>query len=316
MNNTIASTSAPNIPIATVAMSYGMTSVQSFPSANPTGSSTDASSGAFPTLPLFPVTPAVVTSLITAGTQTATTHSQANRVHSNYNPTIPPPWGLLSQNATNNPYSAPYGGASSFNPPFPGGANGSNPDSRWLGGYDPGRGENGAGRSNVPNQEGFHDQHDPGGNRQHRAWRGADGNAPDGFHYLDRDRNAHRDRQEQQRLPFAKFPEFDGSDPWKGFITSFETVCVYYDLGEIDRLQWLLLSLRGRARTFAASLPHELQNNYDDLVRQLEQRFEPCSTQVALSLLHQASQYEGESLSEFADRIRELAQQASQPENG
>ncbi len=37
---------------------------------------------------------------------------------------------------------------------------------------------------------------------------------------------------------------------------------------------------------------------------------------MSLSLLHQATQYEGESFSEFADRIWELAQQASQPENG
>ncbi len=36
--------------------------------------------------------------------------------------------------------------------------------------------------------------------------------------------------------------------------------------------------------------------------------FEPCSTQVALSVLHPASQFEGEALCKFADRIRELAQ--------
>ena len=48
----------------------------------------------------------------------------------------------------------------------------------------------------------------------------------------------------------------------------------------------------------------------------LEQRFEPCSTRVALSLLHQASQYEEESLCEFPDRIRELAQRTNQSEHG
>ena len=80
-------------------------------------------------------------------------------------------------------------------------------------------------------------------------------------------------------------------------------------------MEWLHLCLRGKAQSYVTSLSYEIQKNYDDLVHQLEQRFEPCSTQVALSLWHQASQYEGELLCEFADRIRELALQASQPEN-
>ncbi len=211
MNNSIVSTSAVNVPIATVAMSSGMTSAQSLPSANPTGSSTNASSGTSSTLPLFPMTPAVVTFLITAGTQTATTHSQANRIPYDYNPAIPPPWGLLSQNTTSNPYFAPNDGTSCLTTPFPSEGNGNNVDNRWRGGYDPGRGEYGAGRTYVPNQEGYHDQHDPGGNRQHRAGRGMNGNAPDGYRHRDRDRNAHRNRPEQPRIPFPKFPEFDGS---------------------------------------------------------------------------------------------------------
>ncbi len=151
---------------------------------------------------------------------------------------------------------------------------------------------------------------------QHRAGRGMDGNVPDGYRHRDRDRNGHRNRQEQLRIPFPKFPEFDGSSSWKSFIASFVRVCVHYDFGEQDMVEWLLLCLRGKAQSFVTSLPYEIQNNYDNLVRQLEQRFEPCSTQVALSLLRQAAQYEGESLCEFADRIRELALQASQPENG
>ncbi len=316
INNTIASTSAANIPIAAVAMSYGMTSVQSFPSANPTGSSTNASSGVFPTLPLFPVTHAVVTSLITAGTQTATTHSQVDRIPSDYNPMIPPPWGLLSQNMTSNPYNASNDGTSCLNTPFSGGGGGYNVGNRWRGDYDPGRGEYRVGRMYVPNQVEYHDHHDPGGNRQHHAGRGVDGNAPNGYRHRERNRNAYRDRQEQQRLPFPKFPEFDGSGSSKSFIASFGKVCTHYDFGEQDMVEWLHLCLREKAQSYVTSLPYAVQHNYDDLVRQLEQRFEPCSTQVALSLLHQAAQSEEESLCEFADRIRELAQQASQPENG
>ncbi len=316
VNNSIASTFVSNIPIATVAMSSGMTSAQSLPSANPTGSSTNASCGASSTLPLFPVTPAVVTSLITEGTQTATTHPQVNRIPFDYYPTVPPSWGGTSQHSAHTPYYAPYGGTSSCFPPLPGAANGNNPDSRWMGGYDPGRGMYDAGQVTAPPRDGSRNQHDPGGSRQRHVSRRADGNAPDRFRHMDRDRNAHRDRQEQQRLPFPKFPEFDGSGSWKSFIASFVRVCVHYDFGEQDMVEWLPLCLRGKAQSYVTSLPYEIQNHYDDLVRHLEQRFEPCSTQVALSLLHQAAQYEEESLCEFADRIRELALQASQPENG
>ncbi len=175
---TLASSLA-NTATTTVAMSSGMTSAQSLPFENPIGTTIHASSSASSTLPLFPVTPAVVTSLITGGTQTATTHSQANRIPSDYYPAVPPPGGLTSQHTTHNPYYAPDGGISSLYPPFLGGTNGNNPDNHWMGGYDPGRGMY---------------QQDQGGNRRHSVSRGADGNAPDGFCHMDRDRNAHRNR--------------------------------------------------------------------------------------------------------------------------
>ncbi len=93
-------------------------------------------------------------------------------------------------------------------------------------------------------------------------------------------------------------------------------MCIHYDFGKQDMVEWLHLCLREKAQSYVTSLPYEVQHNYDDLVRHLVQRFEPYSTQVALSLLHQAAQYEEESLCEFANKIRELALQASQPENG
>ncbi len=144
------STAAASNSIATVAMSSGMTSSQSLPSANPIGMSTYASSSTSSTLPLFPVTPAVVTSLIMGGTQTATTHSQANRIPSDYNATVPPPWGGTSQHTTHTPYYAPYGGTSRLLPAFPGGANWNNPSNHWMGDYDPGRGMYDAGQVNAP----------------------------------------------------------------------------------------------------------------------------------------------------------------------
>ncbi len=158
-----------------------------------------------------------------------------------------------------------------------------------MGGYDPGRGMYDAGQVNALPRDGSRDQHDPGGGRPHRVGRRAAGNAHDGFRYRDRDRNAYRDRQEQQRLPFPKFPEFDGSGSWKSFIASFGKVCIHYDFSEQDMVEWLHLCLREKAQSYVTSLPYEVQHNYDDLVHHLEQRFEPCSTQVALSLLHQAA---------------------------
>ncbi len=226
-----------------------------------------------------------------------------DRIPSDYNPMIPPPWGLLSQNMTSNHHNAPNDWTSGWNTPFPGGGDGYNMGNHWRAGYDPGRGD-------------YFNHHDPGGIQQRRVGGGADDGVPNGYRNRDRDRNVYRNRQEQPRIPFPKFPEFDGSSSWKSFIASFGKVCTHYDFGEQDMVEWLHLCLRGKAQSYVTSLPYGVQHNYDDLVRQLEQRFEPCSTQVALSLLHQAAQYEGESLCEFADRIRELAQQASQPENG
>ncbi len=70
-----------------------------------------------------------------------------------------------------------------------------------------------AGQVNAPPWDVSPDQHDPRGSRQHHVGRRAAGSAPDGFRYKDRDMNVHRDRLEQQQLPFPKFPGVQ----WKRF---------------------------------------------------------------------------------------------------
>ncbi len=64
------------------------------------------------------------------------------------------------------------------------------------------------------------------------------GNAPNGYCHRDRDRNVHQNRQEQPRIPFPKFPEFDGGSSWKSFIASLGKVCVHYDFGEQDMVEF------------------------------------------------------------------------------
>ncbi len=85
-----------------------------------------------------------------------------------------------------------------------------------------------AGQVNAPPWDGSHEQHDPegagGGGRQHRVGRHADGNVPDGFRHMDWGRNAHRDGEEQQRLPFPKFPEFNGSGSEKFYCFFWQSV--------------------------------------------------------------------------------------------
>ncbi len=69
-----------------------------------------------------------------------------------------------------------------------------------MGGYDPGRGMYDAGQVNAPPRDGPRDQHDPGGSRQCHVGRRADGNAPDGFRYMNRDKVKHRGRAPKKKI--------------------------------------------------------------------------------------------------------------------
>ncbi len=113
----------------------------------------------------------------------------------------------------------------------------------------------------------------------------------------------------------VKVPEFDGVKPWRNFITRFERLCDAFGLEGDVRLEWLLLSLTDRASAFVATLPRHVQTDYDLLLHGLTERFDDkIPEQAAYSLLLQLKQLEGESSEEFAERIRELARQATSPD--
>ena len=69
-----------------------------------------------------------------------------------------------------------------------------------MGGYDPGRGMYDAGQVNALPRDGSRDQHDPGGSSQCHVGRRADGNAPDRFRYMDRDKVKHRGRASKKKI--------------------------------------------------------------------------------------------------------------------
>ena len=97
---------------------------------------------------------------------------------------------------------------------------------------------------------------------------------------------------------------------WSGppFIMQFERMGIRYNWPEEERLERIIQCFRDSALTFFSKLPPRAQNNYRELIRSFDNRFnrlEPPTT--VRRRLQEVKQDASETLEEFAEKVRKLA---------
>lgn len=121
----------------------------------------------------------------------------------------------------------------------------------------------------------------------------------------------------RSRLSLDKMPTnltFDGNGSWEAFIFKFSRYAEMCQWSNEDKLCALCLTLEGKALDYYVILHNsgEVQS-YASLYDKLEARFgDQISPEAAQGQFYQAFQNPGESLDDFADRLRALADKAFQ----
>ena len=109
-----------------------------------------------------------------------------------------------------------------------------------------------------------------------------------------------------------KMSTFDGRAAskmeWAPFILQFQRMANRYDWPDEEKLERLIQCLRDSALTFYSKLPERTQNNYQELLERMGNRFNkqepPTTVRRRLQELKQGAE---ESLEEFAEHARRLA---------
>ena len=112
-------------------------------------------------------------------------------------------------------------------------------------------------------------------------------------------------RHRHQSPPFTKPPVFSGKEgEWDSFIFQFHKIAHYYGWDQQEKVDRLLVSLRGKAIDFVRNKSRKVQDDYRALQDALELRFgkreHPTSARRELNYLQQ---HERESLEDFADIV-------------
>ena len=105
-----------------------------------------------------------------------------------------------------------------------------------------------------------------------------------------------------------KTPRFHGHvGEWENFEYQFNAVAGMYRWTEDEKFGQLLVSLKDEAVTYVRTLPPGVDNNYQDLMSELRQRFQGAERPEAIRRqLPDVKQRVDETFEQFADRIRGL----------
>jgi len=142
---------------------------------------------------------------------------------------------------------------------------------------------------------------------------------PQGWRSWRRDeRQFERDEDEERRSRRPRSPKgipkldlYDGSKPWKDFFAQFERRRRVFDWSQAEALDRLALNLSGLATRFFEGLPELVKRDYAQATTALEKRFGRLMSISGYRMKFQnIAQTEKESLREFADRVRDEAQEA------
>jgi hypothetical protein len=101
---------------------------------------------------------------------------------------------------------------------------------------------------------------------------------------------------------------YDGNGPWRDYHAHFEACAELNAWNYNKRGLYLAVSLRGNAQGVLGNMPNRTKLDYHTLVKALEDRFAPPSqTELYRVQMRERRQRVGESLPEFGQAIRRLA---------
>jgi hypothetical protein len=104
---------------------------------------------------------------------------------------------------------------------------------------------------------------------------------------------------------------FDGKTSWADYLTHFNSVADLNGWNQIEKAQYLAISLRGEACQAMRCLPQEVKRDFRELVEALNRRFNPGNrTELYRIQLRNRMRRENESLPQLAQAVRNLALQA------
>ena len=102
---------------------------------------------------------------------------------------------------------------------------------------------------------------------------------------------------------------FSGEGSWDQWIFHFESVAEVNKWDGATKLQWLKVSLTGRALAAFQRLPQQTAADYGNAKQSLQERFEPsCRKDRYQAELQTAKRKRDEGWADLADRLRVLAQ--------
>ena len=114
-----------------------------------------------------------------------------------------------------------------------------------------------------------------------------------------------------QRRPKIMPDSYDGKKSWSQYLTHFETISSLNDWGMREKALYLGASLRGEACQVLQLIPQQLKDNYNELVKAMNRRFDPGhNASLCRVQLRTKAKQERESLPQLAQSIRTLATQA------
>ncbi|KAL5011242.1 hypothetical protein ScPMuIL_011676 [Solemya velum] len=107
-------------------------------------------------------------------------------------------------------------------------------------------------------------------------------------------------------FPRQKLPTYDGTSDWASFMMPFERAARRCGWPEEEKLDRFVECLRGQAIKYLSALPPQVMNNFNELKRQMENRFDrkepPTTARKRLADLRQKH----ESNEQFAEEVRRL----------
>ena len=116
----------------------------------------------------------------------------------------------------------------------------------------------------------------------------------------------------------TKIPPFNGKDDWKVWFNRFETIANRQGWSDEDKLDHLLPKLQGSAGDFVfTQLPRETLENYDELIREINNRFRVIETpRTFAAKFSQRDQRQNETAEEYAADLKRLYDLAHKRRDG
>ena len=100
---------------------------------------------------------------------------------------------------------------------------------------------------------------------------------------------------------------YDGNSPWLDYKSHFDVCAKINDWTDTEKGLYPAVSLRGQAQGVLGNLPLNARQDFDELVRSLEERFSPSNqTELYRKQLRERRQKAAESLPELGQDVRRL----------